>query len=219
MLGGYYLRMIMSLGKQKVISNLSAAIICCHALSACTAKQQPVPDAQRQAISQTTLPPEKLSIPRGPFKHGFKVETKYDKFRDQTRVSLDCKVYYKGPFALFLDVEGIYPKQSPSPPETVRFGLTALTATTDKEKYKKSRHLIILADGQRFDLGELDRDVDEEEEILRFEKMMTTVSFRTALQIANSQSVEMQLNEIEFKVPSEALEALRDFASRFRQGE
>lgn len=208
----------MSLSKQKVISNLSVAIICCHALSACMDKQQPVPNARRQAISQTAPSPEKLSIPRGPFKHGFKVETKYDKFRDQTRVSLDCKVYYKGPFALFLDVEGIYPKQSPSPPETVRFGLTALTATTDKEKYKKSRHLIVLADGQRFDLGELDRDVDEEEEILRFEKMMTTVAFGTILQIANSQSVEMQLNELEFKVPSEAIEALRDFASRFRQG-
>lgn len=209
----------MSLGKRKVISNLSVAIICCHALSACTDKQQPVPNVQRRAIFQTAPSPEKLSIPRGPFKHGFKVETKYDKFRDQTRVSLDCKVYYKGPFALFLDVEGIYPKQSPSPPETVRFGLTALTATTDKEKYKKSRHLIVLADGQRFDLGELDRDVDEEEEILRFEKMMTTVAFGTILQIANSQSVEMQLNEIEFKVPSEAIEALRDFASRFRQGD
>jgi hypothetical protein len=74
-----------------------------------------------------------------------------------------------------------------------------------------------LADGQRFDLRELDRDVDEVEEIFMFEKMMTTVPFRTVLQMANSQSVEMQLNEIEFKVPSEALEALRDLTSRFRK--
>lgn len=35
--------------------------------------------------------------------------------------------------------------------------------------------------------------------------------------MANSQSVEMQLNEIEFKVTPEALEALRDFTSRFRK--
>lgn len=86
-----------------------------------------------------------------------------------------------------------------------------------KEKYKKSRHLIVLADRKRFDLGELDREVDKVEEIFIFEKMMTTVPFGTILQIANSQSVEMQLNEIEFKVPSEALEALRDFTSRFRK--
>jgi len=31
------------------------------------------------------------------------------------------------------------------------------------------------------------------------------------------QSVEMQLNEIEFGVPSKALEALRDFPSHFRE--
>ncbi|HBB87235.1 MAG TPA: hypothetical protein DC047_06435 [Blastocatellia bacterium] len=178
------------------------------------AKQQTISRNQQQATSQTTALPEELSpIPRGPFKHSFEVETKYDKFRDQTKVSLDCKVYYKGPFALFLAVEGSYPKQSPSLPETVQLGLTAMSA---KEKYKKSRRLIVLADGQRFDLGELGKDVEEVEEILIFEKMMTTVPFRTVLQMANSQSVEMQLNEIEFKVPSEALEALRDFTSRFR---
>jgi hypothetical protein len=176
------------------------------------AKRQSVADNQQQPAFQTS-PTEELPIPRGPFKHGFQVETKYDKFRDQTKITLDCKVYYKGPFALFLDVEGTYPKQSATPPESVQFGLTAMSG---KEHYKKSRHLIVLADGHRLDLGDLDRDVDEEEGFLIFEKMLTTVPFRTILKIANSQSVEMQLNEIEFTLAPEALEALRDFASRFR---
>jgi len=198
----------------KVNSKLCVAAILCLAMCSCVAKQQTISRDQQKAASQTTPLPEELPIPRGPFKHGFQVETKYDKFRDQTKVSLDCKVYYKGPFGLFLAVEGSYPQQTPSPPEKVQFGLTAMSG---KEKYKKSRHLIVLADGQRFDLGELDRDIDEVEEIFMFEKMMTTVPFKTVLQMANSQSVEMQLNEIEFKIPSEALEALRDFTSRFRK--
>lgn len=205
----------MSNGKRRKVNlNLCVAAILCLAICSCVAKQQTISRDQQQVTPQTTPLPEELPIPRGPFKHGFQVETKYDKFRDQTKVSVDCKVYYKGPFGLFLTVEGSYPQHSPSPPETVQLGLTAMSA---KEKYKKSRRLIVLADGQRFDLGELGKDVEEVEEILIFEKMMTTVPFRTVLQMANSQSVEMQLNEIEFKVPSEALEALRDFTSRFRK--
>lgn len=201
-------------GKPRNESNLCVAAILCFAMCSCVAKQQTISRDQRQATSQNTPLPEELPIPRGPFKHGFQVETKYDKFRDQTKVSLDCKVYYKGPFALFLAVEGAYPQQAPSPPETIQFGLTAMSA---KERYKKSRHLIVLADGRRFDLGELGKDVEEVEELLIFEKMMTTVPFRTVLQMANSHNVEMQLNEIEFKIPTEALEALRDFTSRFRK--
>lgn len=198
-----------------LVSILCITVVCCLVVSACASKRQPGGPNQQHSPAQASPLAEELSIPRGPFKHDFQIETKYDKFRDQTKISLDCKVYYKGPFALFLDVEGSYPKQSASPPETVQFGLTAMSG---KEKYEKSRHLIVLADGQRFDLGDLDRDVDDEEGILIFEKMMTTVPFRTVIKIANSQSVEMQLNEIEFKVPSAALEALRDFASRFRKG-
>lgn len=212
--GGYYPGLVRNGCKgRKAISSLCAPIICCLAISACTTKRQAISNDRQQAPSQTTSLSEELPFPKGPFKHSFQVETKYDKFREQTKVSLDCKVYYKGPFALFLGVEGTYPKQSPSPPETIQFGVTAMST---KEKYKKSRHLIVLADGQRFDLGDLDRDVDDEE-ILIFEKMTTTVPFRTVLQIANSQGVEMQVNEIEFKVPPDALVALRDFVSRFRR--
>jgi hypothetical protein len=97
-------------------------------------KQQTISRDQQQATSQTTPSPEEMPIPRGPFQHGFQVETKYDRFRDQTKVSLDCKVYYKGLFGLFLAVEGSYPQQSPAPPEKVQFGLTAMSA---KEKIQK----------------------------------------------------------------------------------
>lgn len=154
----------MSNGKRRRVTlDLCVAAILCLAICSCVAEKQTISRDQQQVVkSQSTPLPEELPIPRGPFKHGFQVETKYDKFRDQTRVSLDCKVYYKGPFGLFLAVEGSYPQQSPSPPETVQFGLTAMSS---KEKYTKSRHLIILADGQRFDLGELDRDLDKVEDL------------------------------------------------------
>lgn len=101
---------LMSNGKpRKVNSNLCVAAILCLAICSCVGKQQTISRDQQQATSQTTPLSEELPIPRGPFKHGFQVETKYDKFRDQTKVSLDCKVYYKGPFGLFLTVEGSYP--------------------------------------------------------------------------------------------------------------
>jgi len=163
----------------------------------------------------TPLPtPGSLNIPKPPFNHGFSIETKYDKFKDHTKVSLSCKVYSKGPFALFLDAGGTYPQQTPAPPETVKFGLVAFSS---KIKYQKSRHLIVLPDGQRFDLGELDHNTDPESDPFVFETMLTSVAFKTLLQIVNSKSVEMQLNDIEFKLSSENLEALRDFASRFAE--
>lgn len=187
-------------------------------LSACSGPQHASDSTVQTNTPQplvTPLPtPESLSIPKPPFRHGFSIETKYDKFKDHTKVSLGCKVYTNGPFALFLDASGTYPQQTPTPPETVKFGLVAFSG---KIKYQKSRHLIVLADGRRFDLGDLDHNTDPESDPFVFETMLTSVAFKTLLQIVNSKSVEMQLNDIEFKLSSENLEALRDFASRFAQ--
>jgi hypothetical protein len=178
----------------------------------CACCSQPQGSSVVTPTPQITPTPENLPIPHGSFKHEFDVETKYDKFKDLTKISLSCKVYDKGPFALYLDVSGTYPQKSSTPPETVKFGLVAFSG---EEKYPKLRHLIVLADGQRLDLGELSHDMETIGKKFYFETMLTSAPFRTVLQIANAQDVEMQLNDVEFKMPRGSHEALRDFTSRF----
>ena len=160
------------------------------------------------------------------FKHRGKIETKYDKFKDQTTVRLNP--YY---------VQGTAPKLDPTagieitasfvyagqklnaPPDIVSFGI--VSASADAFKYEQDRGLIALVDGERIDLGQMEREDASYKKYpyvisnrYYVETLSAPIKYELFLKIANAKIVEMQIGKKEFKLKDEHLEALRDLASR-----
>ncbi len=169
------------------------------------------------------------SVPKRKFKHRGKIEIKYDKFKDQTTVSL--KPYYVQGTAPTLDPTAgleiyaafVYQGQTFSKrPDTVLFGIVSTSARDFL--YEQGRGLIALVDGERVDLGQMERiDASYKKKAIvipdRYyvETLAVSVPYDAFLKLTNGKTVEMQAGRREFKLKDEHLEALRDIVSRMIQ--
>jgi hypothetical protein len=166
------------------------------------------------------------SAPKRKFKHRGKIETKYDRFRNQTTVRLE-PYYVQGTAPKLDPLAGIeisagfvYEGQTLTKhPDEVLFGIVSTSA--DGFRYDQDRGLIALVDGERVDLGQMDRvDASYKKKGIvipdRYyvEVLAISMKYDVFLKIANAKVVEMQAGRREFKLRDEHLEALRDLASR-----
>lgn len=165
-----------------------------------------------------------LSIPaKRKFSHKAKITTEYDKFSDETTIGTDYmrRVYQGRDHYLALRAYFSYSGAS-TPSRPPRYVHLVLASESSRWQYLDPPSLILLTDGERLNLGVMER-ADSETRYIRgvgvsvFEYLDVAVPTATFLQIVNASQVEAQVGgDVEFTLKSEHLEALRDLASRMR---
>jgi hypothetical protein len=167
------------------------------------------------ALAQTNLPP------KGKYKHDKKIEASYDKFKDETTISLKSlrPLPIIHPVTLYIVPTFRFPGKTVSLPDHVSLWFYS---TSKDWQFLDYRQLLVVADGERFDFGETAR-VQSNVDANRYtrhvnvsETLGVMIPLNSFLKIINSKSVEIRLGQIEFKLAPDHLEALRDFASRMQ---
>ena len=146
------------------------------------------------------------------FKHNADIQTKYDKTRDMTTVGFyNLPLLKAEDHALMLVALFSYSGQIPQPPSEVSLGL--VSASKD-ELYRYDRKLMVLADGTRFDLGEMILISQENKVNYIRQSFVIMLPVRNFMKIAMSRSIEGQLGSTKFVFEENHREALLDLISR-----
>lgn len=158
----------------------------------------------------TSLPLDSLVFPnKGVYRHLDKITVEYDKFRDQTTVTLDPDIRTYG-----LEIRAFFisPGNTVQTPKGV--SLTFVSFYKDFQ-YQNANDVIFLLDGRdrlRFDI-ERDSRV-QSGYVLEF--LTSYLGLYDFLRIVNAKTVEVQLFITTFSLTPMQQEALRDFASRMK---
>jgi hypothetical protein len=171
-----------------------------------------------RATACPTAQEAKLQPPaKREFKHNAKIESKYDRFEDETHVRLEPKRVLGGFMEdVKMGASFFYKGQKLSKPE---YFIIFFVSDTKGWRFldEAQRELVALADGERLPIGTLDRDSKVRSGGWVSEIMVKEVPYETFLKIVNGKKVEMKLGRYELKLKEEHLEALRDLASRALQ--
>ena len=172
---------------------------------------------------------QKLAYPKRPFTHDGKFGTEYEPREDSTIVTLEPVVIEVSPAGKeLLRLAAIFQYQGkiPSKPQHISLGFYA---DYPQCKFSREPKMRMLVDGDRIDFawnprGIKERKPDEEGVAFSFneapggdkceELMFMTISQKNFLRIVNAKTVEVQIDELKFKLTESNLEALRDLASR-----
>lgn len=184
-----------------------------------------------QSSAQTKPPTRK-------FKHNSKVETIYDKTKDQTTTylrpmtiasvkgTLDARIWNEGKRVENIPSEKIWltayfvsPGKVLTKPQNVVLGFRSWTM--DQTKYDNDRSLAINLDGVSTSLGQmelLERRVDPNMQLsdhrYYFESLEMPLPYETFLRITNASTVKVSVGGTELVLGNENLEAFRDLLSR-----
>ncbi|HEY0006375.1 MAG TPA: hypothetical protein VGB17_16455 [Pyrinomonadaceae bacterium] len=153
---------------------------------------------------------------RGKYKHHKPIETKYDKFKDETRVRVKyLSVTNKKLGAIDISATYYYQGQTPSKPDSITL---SFSSTSREWAFLNNRELAIIADGQRFlydDAALVNARLNSGPYVESVsERLSVPLPLADFLKIINSKSVQMKLGRFDFSLAQDHLEALRDFASR-----
>jgi len=138
-----------------------------------------------------------------------KLVVKYDRFRDETTVSLHLDLTPAAtaetpyPNWFWVEVAAIYPGRSPIEPKAIHIDFTTRLGGFDYD-----RELIFLVDGKRFRLGSM-RGYSS--------AAGGFIPYRTLLIIANGSKVEGKAGFAEFELKEKEKAALKRFAQHFHQ--
>ncbi len=162
------------------------------------------------------------------FKYPEKVESKYDKAKDETSVFFNL-IRIKG--AENLDWQGTnvvtdervdfsmyftYPGQSLRTPKWVGIGIAS--AAYEPKQYG-DYNLTIIADNERLNIGGMivhnrgRTRYDARRPPVEFQMFEAAIPYEQFLQIANARKVKLQIGYREIPLDNENLEAIRDLAS------
>jgi len=151
----------------------------------------------RKAVESRLKPPATRK-----FDHSMELTSEFDKFKNSTKVALRIPGNESGAayFAFFFTGEKLA-----TPPKDILFQYfenedSFLLPVTD---------FIVLADGTRLRLR-----LTQLPAVGAKAQFFTKLNYLTFLRIANSANVEMKIGQTEITFSSEAIEALKDFASR-----
>jgi hypothetical protein len=160
--------------------------------------------------------PEKRIFKHPPFKEKFgspfRLEKKYDKFKNTTSISIDLKLTQISEdlsISSFFISDG---KKIKTPDKVILM----ITSKSENWNYLNNSDLVFIVDDEIIDLGEMKRTGSVGKGYV-LEFLSTTVSIETFLKIINGNKVEGRLFTTEFKLTDEQLEALRDYASRMKE--
>ncbi|HKO42002.1 MAG TPA: hypothetical protein VJU84_01825 [Pyrinomonadaceae bacterium] len=178
-------------------------------------------------IAQST--DQNFAYPKRPFKHDGKFGTEYEPREDNTIVTLEPVVVEASPAGkelLRLAAVFQYPGKVPTKPKHISLGFYG---DYPQCRFSAQPKMTVLVDGERIEFGWNARGIRErkpDEEGVAFsfnegaggarceELMFMTISQKNFLRVVNAKNVEMQIDELKFKLTEANLEALRDLASR-----
>ena len=171
----------------------------------------------------------KFAYPKRPFTHDGKIGTEYEPREDSTIVTLEPVVVETSPAGkelLRLAAIFQYPGKIPTKPKHISLGFYG---DYPQCKFSGQPKMTMLVDGERIEFGWNPRGIRErkpDEEGVAFsfnegaggekceELMFMTISQKNFLRVVNAKNVEVQIDELKFKLTESNLEALRDLASR-----
>lgn len=172
---------------------------------------------------------QKFAYPKRTFTHDGKFGTQYEPREDNTIVTLEPVVVEASPAGremLRLAAIFQYPGKTPTKPKHISLGFYG---DYPQCKFSAQPKMTMLVDGERIEFGWnpkgiRERKPDEEGVAFSFnegaggdrceELMFMTISQKNFLRVVNAKNVEMQIDELKFKLTEANLEALRDLASR-----
>jgi hypothetical protein len=151
-----------------------------------------------------------------------KVETAYDKEKDETYVLIPFMVLKKEPAyerlhseKLEMSVFFTYPGQKLITPKTVGIAFKSSTTGTSGH-FSEKKDLIVTLDGVRLSLGKLEivkrTNYGADPEYID-ERATITIPAEDFLRIAKSNEVKIQVGDIKLKLAKEHLAALRSLAT------
>lgn len=155
------------------------------------------------AAAQNPSPPRSLDYP---------VKVEYDRFADRTDIYLNYTlVQGEARDGLELSALAVHSgNKMAAPINTIM--LSVASFSKDWRYLESSRTLRVIADGERLNLGEMDRRSSVVKRGFVVEFLAVIIPKETFLKIANSEKVEMQLGRIEFELKPEMLGYMKDFA-------
>jgi hypothetical protein len=143
------------------------------------------------------------------------VKSEYDKFKDVTIVSLPPFFVIKPrPKGLQFGMMSGYKGNAPVTPKSILW-IFFSPSPTESQTYAISHGVIVLADGERFNLGDTTHKLTYNEGFF-IEAMLLDVPFKTLVKISKAKSVEIQIGSTDFAASPQLLMAMREFASRLR---
>ena len=172
------------------------------------------------AIQNQKPQPSVTPFPKRDFKHSAKITTHYDKFKDLTLVNLDySKNLIKVDQHTYITLKAAFTYHGQNSADRTMFVLLYIGSLSKDWKFENNRELIVLADGQRLKLGEMEMDeskITDDYIIPNAKKEFGHIAITTQefFAIAGAQDVEMQAGLAEFTVSEDILEGFRDLASR-----
>lgn len=172
----------------------------------------PIAQPQRSPIAMS---PSTTSQPDQLLKHNSKIKVTYNKFNDVIEVTTPNMPYIGPPrhlTGLSLLVDVIYDgKAQTGQPKFIGWHIISASM---KPEYTLNRSLIVIADGQRYNLGEMYLKNSSVHGGYVLENLVIVIPNDTFLKIANAQKIEMQVGYKEFKMDENIYQTLRDLASR-----
>jgi hypothetical protein len=173
------------------------------------------------------------------FKHKSKVETTYDKTKDQTTTylrpmrllykdsSIEAQIINEGKKVDYLPGETIWltaylvsPGKGSAKPEFVTIAFRS--STLEKTKFSANQSLTITLDGAAMDLGNMtvtENRIDDQmssgvDHIYMLESLELPLPYETFLKITRARKVKARLAGAEVELSNDHLEAFRDLLSR-----
>ena len=170
-------------------------------------------------LTLTCLPTPLHALP-GVVEHGGKIESKYDGFSHETIITLKkMKVTCDGTKGNFKDA-CVSVKASLHCPgiqlDYVRYARIQFIFQSkdwDQRHPVDQRDLSVVADGVTIRLGPMGL-LSQNTDVMMTEVLEATIPYKTFMQIANAQVVEMQVGKSRFELRENNLMALRDLNNR-----
>ena len=183
-------------------------------------------------FSQTTVAQatdQNLAYPKRPFKHDGKFGSQYSPEEDTTIVTLEpmpVALSESGKPVLLVAAIFGYQGKVPVKPKHISLGFYGYYPQC---KFSAKPKMAMLMDGERVEFGWnptgiRERKLDDEGVAFSFnegsggeqcdENMFMFISQKNFLKVVNAKNVEVQIDELKFKLTESNLEALRDLASR-----
>jgi hypothetical protein len=167
----------------------------------------PTPSAQPEVVCK--LPAKRK------FNHKLKIAEEHDKFDQVKWLRTEwIAVPHKDPrFAAFA-MRFSAPMKDPEPPPVV---VIDFQTSSKSFEWLRSNELKLLVDGEAIDAGRVSHKGEVKPGFV-IETMSVGARLDEFIELIMAQSVEMRLGTVEFSFANHQLECLRDFASRFPEG-
>lgn len=180
-------------------------------------------------VSLAQATDQKFAYPKRPFKHDGKFGSQYSAEEDTTIVTLEplpVELSETGKQILLVAAIFGYQGKVPIKPKHISLGFYGYYPQC---KFSEKPKMTMLMDGERVEFGWnptgiRERKLDDEGVAFSFnegtggeqcdENMFMFISQKNFLKVVNAKNVEVQIDQLKFRLTESNLEALRDLASR-----